>query len=203
MAKKQSNNHKNLQEQIRKLKNEIEELKTEREEAKKSVVFFMHEADVAQKELEKMKQVIAQEPFKEEEELAKKEKEQESVELLKISLEQTSLVNKQWQEKYDDLYSVHMSFEDQRVELEIAKTREINLRSMNKILRNEVRKMSKVQEEALNIDYLRNVVINFLEKKSARLQLVPVLSTLLQCTYEDQTKLHQLVQNNSITTYHY
>ncbi|CEG75261.1 hypothetical protein RMATCC62417_10334 [Rhizopus microsporus] len=66
------------------------------------------------------------------------------------------------------------------------------------MLRNEIRRMTKAQDDALNLEYLRNVIIKFLELKTTRSQLIPVLSSLLQCTHEDQTKLHQIVQNNII-----
>ncbi|KAG1494391.1 hypothetical protein G6F47_005524 [Rhizopus delemar] len=111
-------------------------------------------------------------------------------------LDQASLSLRQWQEKYDDLYTLHMGLEIQIKEIEQAKTREIQLRSLNKVLRNEIRKMKQAQDESLNIEYLRNVIIKFLEKKTTRPQLVPILSALLQCTHEDKTKLHQIIQNS-------
>ncbi|KAG0740613.1 hypothetical protein G6F57_009392 [Rhizopus arrhizus] len=121
---------------------------------------------------------------------------QQVIHHLNHRLDQASLSSRQWQEKYDDLYTLHMGLEIQIKEIEQAKTREIQLRSLNKVLRNEIRKMKQAQDESLNIEYLRNVIIKFLEKKTTRPQLVPILSALLQCTHEDKTKLHQIVQNS-------
>lgn len=60
-------------------------------------------------------------------------------------------------------------------ELNQAKIRENHLKTINKTLRDEVRKISKVQEDLVNIEYLRNVIIKFLERKSTRVSGVPIL----------------------------
>ncbi|ORE06900.1 hypothetical protein BCV72DRAFT_274142 [Rhizopus microsporus var. microsporus] len=122
----------------------------------------------------------------------------ESISCLELKLGKAYQESKQWQEKYDDLYMIHVNIENQKKELEYIKAREIQLKAMNKMLRNEIRRMTKAQDDALNLEYLRNVIIKFLELKTTRSQLIPVLSSLLQCTHEDQTKLHQIVQNNII-----
>lgn len=36
------------------------------------------------------------------------------------------------------------------------------------MLRNEIRRMTKAQDDALNLEYLRNVIIKFLELKTTR-----------------------------------
>ncbi|KAI9249286.1 hypothetical protein BY458DRAFT_525818 [Sporodiniella umbellata] len=98
---------------------------------------------------------------------------------------------KEWQEKYDDLYSVHIGYQVQIQDIEQAKAREIRLRAINQMLRSEIRER---REEQLNLEYLKNVIIKFLEKKTTRPQLIPILSALLQCTGEDKNKLHRIVQ---------
>ncbi|KAL7749838.1 hypothetical protein RI367_004714 [Sorochytrium milnesiophthora] len=45
-----------------------------------------------------------------------------------------------------------------------------------------------------NVDYLRYVLLSFLEKRAMRKQLVPVLSTLLKCSPEETAKLKTHVQ---------
>lgn len=60
-------------------------------------------------------------------------------------------------------------------ELNQAKIRENHLKTINKTLRDEVRKISKVQEDLVNIEYLRNVIIKFLERKSTRVSAMLIL----------------------------
>ncbi|KAI8884322.1 hypothetical protein K501DRAFT_140098, partial [Backusella circina FSU 941] len=101
----------------------------------------------------------------------------------------------EWKERYDALYHERVSFGfcfDQKCEIDKAKIKENHLRTVNRSLRDELRKVTKAQENAINIAYLRNVMINFLEKKKQRAQLIPVLSTLLQCEEEDRARLCQL-----------
>lgn len=52
-----------------------------------------------------------------------------------------------------------------------AKMRENHLRTINKSLKEEIRKINKVKEEIINIEYLRNVIIKFLEKRNTRVSL--------------------------------
>lgn len=217
MARKQANNQKrNLQEQIRKLKSEIEELKIERDESKKSAMFYKQEADMAQCELKNAQEMLKKDNTWSEppplvqmeqcqaglenktfEDLALQNQAlEESRRELGTRLDQSNRYVRQWQEKYDDLYALHMGYEIQIKEIEQAKAREIQLRALNKILRTEISKIKQAQDEALNLEYLKNVVIKFLEMKTTRPQLVPILSALLHCTHEDKTKLHQIVQNN-------
>lgn len=61
--------------------------------------------------------------------------------------------------------------ENKQTELDASKMRENHLRTINKTLRDEVRKVNKVQEETVNIEYLRNVMIKFLEKRNTRVSL--------------------------------
>lgn len=53
-------------------------------------------------------------------------------------------------------------------ELNQVKIRENYLKTINKTLRDEIRKINRVEEELINIEYLRNVIIKFLERKSTR-----------------------------------
>lgn len=108
--------------------------------------------------------------------------------------------------------------ENKQTEFEALKVRENHLRTVNKTLRDEVRKVKKVQEETVNIEYLRNVMIKFLEKRQTRVkfkycvfrciydinfsflekkqaQLVPILSTLLQCSHDERVRLSKLIRN--------
>ncbi|EPB90924.1 hypothetical protein HMPREF1544_02178 [Mucor circinelloides 1006PhL] len=117
----------------------------------------------------------------------------------KVKLEETQHTLKHWQTKYDEMNAKHTCLESKRLdELNQAKIRENHLKTINKTLRDEVRKISKVQEDLVNIEYLRNVIIKFLERKSTRAQLIPILTTLLKCTREDQTRLVKLVRNRAI-----
>ncbi|KAF1796533.1 hypothetical protein V8B55DRAFT_1028052 [Mucor lusitanicus] len=117
----------------------------------------------------------------------------------KVKLEETELSLKHWQTKYDEMNAKHMGLvSKQSDELNQAKIRENHLKTINKTLRDEVRKINKVQEDLVNIEYLRNVIIKFLERKSTRAQLIPILTTLLKCTREDQTRLVKLVRNRAI-----
>ncbi|KAI7901273.1 uncharacterized protein BX663DRAFT_515474 [Cokeromyces recurvatus] len=85
--------------------------------------------------------------------------------------------------------------------LEQAKDRENNLKTINKMLREEIRKLNKTRvDTTINVEYLRNVIIKFLERQNTRAQLVPILSTLLKCSTEDQTRLSRLVRNK-LTSY--
>ncbi|KAL0078220.1 hypothetical protein F4703DRAFT_1225069 [Phycomyces blakesleeanus] len=45
------------------------------------------------------------------------------------------------------------------------------------------------KEEEVNLEYLRNVIIKFLEKKSTRAQLIPVLAMMLKFTPEEIGRL--------------
>ncbi|KAK4517091.1 Bifunctional purine biosynthesis protein PurH [Mucor velutinosus] len=117
----------------------------------------------------------------------------------KVKLEETELTLKHWQTKYDEMNAEHTGLvSKQSDELNQAKIRENYLKTINKTLRDEVRKISKVQEDLVNIEYLRNVIIKFLERKCTRAQLIPILTTLLKCTREDQTRLVELVRNRAI-----
>lgn len=46
------------------------------------------------------------------------------------------------------------------------------------------------EEEEINMEYLRNVIIKFLESKSTRTQLIPVLTMMLKFTPEEVRRLH-------------
>ncbi|CAO3702583.1 unnamed protein product [Rhizopus stolonifer] len=156
MARKQANNQKrNLQEQIRKLKSEIEGLKIERDESKKSAMVFKQEAEMAQCELKNAQEMLKKdntwsEPLppslvqmeqcqaglenKTLEDLALQNQAlEENRRELSTRLDQSNRYIRQWQEKYDDLYAVHMGYEIQIKEIEQAKAREIQLRALNKV----------------------------------------------------------------------
>jgi hypothetical protein len=60
--------------------------------------------------------------------------------------------------------------ENKQVEIDAAKMRENHLRTVNKTLRDEIRKLNKVEEDIINIEYLRNVIIKFLEKRNTRVR---------------------------------
>jgi hypothetical protein len=60
--------------------------------------------------------------------------------------------------------------ENKQVEIDAAKMRENHLRTVNKTLRDEIRKLNKVEEDIVNIEYLRNVIIKFLEKRNTRVR---------------------------------
>ncbi|KAL9551265.1 hypothetical protein MBANPS3_004351 [Mucor bainieri] len=117
----------------------------------------------------------------------------------KVKLEETELTLRHWQTNvinFSHQQTCHVS--KQSDELNQAKIRENHLKTINKTLRDEVRKINRVQEDLVNIEYLRNVIIKFLERKSTRAQLIPILTTLLKCTREDQTRLVKLVRNRAI-----
>jgi hypothetical protein len=46
------------------------------------------------------------------------------------------------------------------------------------------------EEEEINMEYLRNVVFKFLESKSTRSQLIPVLTMMLKFTPEEVRRLY-------------
>lgn len=48
------------------------------------------------------------------------------------------------------------------------------------------------EEEEINLEYLRNVIIKFLESKSTRAQLIPVLSMMLKFTPEETKRLNHV-----------
>ncbi|KAI9013761.1 hypothetical protein CLU79DRAFT_722006 [Phycomyces nitens] len=103
--------------------------------------------------------------------------------------------------QYEDklkLLTLRQAREDEHNEmLDQSKVREQHLRTINKTLRDEIRKISRNRREVVNVEYLRNVILTFLEKKQTRHQLVPVLSTLLQCSNVDQAHLYSLVRNKA------
>lgn len=48
------------------------------------------------------------------------------------------------------------------------------------------------EEEEVNLEYLRNVIIKFLESKSTRAQLIPVLTMMLKFTPEEIKRLNHV-----------
>lgn len=60
--------------------------------------------------------------------------------------------------------------ENKQIEIDAAKMREHHLRTVNKTLRDEIRKLNKVEDDIINIEYLRNVIIKFLEKRNTRVK---------------------------------
>ncbi|KAG2216901.1 hypothetical protein INT45_010929 [Circinella minor] len=117
---------------------------------------------------------------------------------LKDQMEQQSDELKDSREKYIKLEEKligYRTLENQKDALEQAKIRENHLKTINKTLRDEIRKTSSRNDMEVNMEYLKNVIIKFLEKKQTRAQLIPVLSTLLQCSREEQLRLNKLVRN--------
>lgn len=134
----------------------------------------------------------------------------------KVKLEETQYTLKHWQTKYDEMNAKHVrlcgspdhSFvinfffeqtclESKRLdELNQAKIRENHLKTINKTLRDEVRKISKVQEDLVNIEYLRNVIIKFLERKSTR-----VSAMLILCNTSSDIYLNRLYFLGPIDSY--
>lgn len=49
---------------------------------------------------------------------------------------------------------------------------------------------SAKEEEEINLEYLRNVIIKFLEYKNTRHQLIPVLTMMLRFTPEEVKRLN-------------
>ncbi|KAI9308862.1 GRIP domain-containing protein [Cunninghamella echinulata] len=78
-------------------------------------------------------------------------------------------------------------------ELEDMKIREGHLKTLNKVTRVITAKPSNKDEEDVNMEYLRNVVLKFLESKSTRAQLVPVLTMLLKFSPEEIKRLQAKV----------
>ncbi|ORY91913.1 hypothetical protein BCR43DRAFT_497485 [Syncephalastrum racemosum] len=116
----------------------------------------------------------------------------------KTQLEQSAISAQEWHEKHDrlqEIMSKYVALEDQHKALEEAHVREGHLKAINKALREEIRKATSHEEKEINLAYLRNVVIMFFEKKQMQAQLIPVLSTLLQCSSEEQTRLSKCVRN--------
>ncbi|KAF8140191.1 hypothetical protein EV363DRAFT_1393103 [Boletus edulis] len=103
--------------------------------------------------------------------------------------------------------------DDTGKQLEESKSREAQLRSQNKILRDELRKVQNSaadsrtsissipdapspsspplakKEEEISYEYLRNVILQFLEHKEMRPNLVRVLSTILRFTPQETRRL--------------
>jgi hypothetical protein len=48
------------------------------------------------------------------------------------------------------------------------------------------------EEDEINLEYLRNVIIKFLESKSTRAQLIPVLTMMLKFTPEEIRRLNYI-----------
>ncbi|EDQ87133.1 uncharacterized protein MONBRDRAFT_33471 [Monosiga brevicollis MX1] len=62
-----------------------------------------------------------------------------------------------------------------------------------KLLKDELRRNERSETRGeLNIEYLKNVILQFLQKRDERPQLVPVLSMLLHFTPEELNELQQL-----------
>ena len=59
--------------------------------------------------------------------------------------------------------------------------------SMSSVSGNSVK-----EEEEINLEYLRNVIIKFLESKSTRAQLIPVLSMMLKFTPDEIRRLNHV-----------
>ncbi|KAI9491025.1 hypothetical protein BDB00DRAFT_834891 [Zychaea mexicana] len=117
---------------------------------------------------------------------------------LQDRLEHQSGQLKDYREKQcalEEKLSAYKQLENQQQALEQAKIRENHLKTINKTLRDEMRKVSQRNNMEINNEYLKNVIIKFLEKKQTRAQLIPVLSTLLQCSREEQSRLNKLVRN--------
>ncbi|KAG2201248.1 hypothetical protein INT47_006751 [Mucor saturninus] len=115
--------------------------------------------------------------------------------LANANLKETTAELLGWQEKHGLLFEQYTQMKNKQcTELETIKIREQHLRTANKTLREEIRRVNKVQEEIINIEYLRNVIIKFLERRNTRAQLVPILSTLLQCSHDEQTRLSKLIK---------
>ncbi|KAI9271477.1 hypothetical protein BDA99DRAFT_533966 [Phascolomyces articulosus] len=113
-------------------------------------------------------------------------------------LEQQSNELKDCRKKHADLEEKlikYKTLENQQHALEQAKIRENHLKTINKTLRDEIRKVSSRNNMEINMEYLKNVIIKFLEKKQTRAQLIPVIATLLQCSREEQLRLNKLVRN--------
>lgn len=49
---------------------------------------------------------------------------------------------------------------------------------------------SMKEDEEINLEYLRNVIIKFLESKSTRAQLIPVLTMMLKFTPDEVKRLN-------------
>lgn len=62
-------------------------------------------------------------------------------------------------------------YKKQKEDVEQTKIRENYLKTINKTLRDEMRKIKKAQDDIINIEYLRNVIIKFLERKNTQVSL--------------------------------
>ncbi|KAI9470068.1 MAG: hypothetical protein EXX96DRAFT_390356 [Benjaminiella poitrasii] len=115
--------------------------------------------------------------------------------------QQIEQISKHWHEKYNKITIQNIQLEKKQLELSSqAKARENHLKTVNKMLQDELRKLNRVQGDNINVEYLRNVIIKFLERQNTRAQLIPILSTLLKCSTEDQSRLSRLVRNK-LTSY--
>lgn len=65
---------------------------------------------------------------------------------------------------------VKSRMENKQIEIDAAKMRENHLKTIIKTLRDEIRKLHKVEDDIINIEYLRNVIIKFLEKRNTRVR---------------------------------
>ncbi|KAI8095102.1 uncharacterized protein B0P05DRAFT_524699 [Gilbertella persicaria] len=111
---------------------------------------------------------------------------------LQVKLGQLEQSVLHWQEKCEKMNRENVALNEEKTR---AKLKEHHLKTNNKTLQEEIRKLSKTEQDWVNIEYLRNVILKFLERKNTRAQLVPILSTLLRCSSEDQTRLFQLTRN--------
>ena len=121
----------------------------------------------------------------------------------------------------------HILFEDaelerQRIEEELNKTKQLLLNTTEllneselnnvrlaeqvSLLKDEIRRIERNMERTesiSNLEYLKNIIIKFFLLKSTpeRLQLIPVLVTMLRLSPDEQTKLiHVAHQTTSIDT---
>ncbi|KAI8980841.1 hypothetical protein BDB01DRAFT_188035 [Pilobolus umbonatus] len=116
-----------------------------------------------------------------------------TTEQLQSSLHQSETTSAEIKGKYECVVKQLNKQENQEIQLEQARMREGQLKIISKTLRDELRKAARPHVEPLNLEYLRNVVLKFIENKETRADMIPILCNLLQCSKEDQTRLHKSV----------
>ncbi|KAF7732850.1 hypothetical protein EC973_000126 [Apophysomyces ossiformis] len=94
------------------------------------------------------------------------------------------------QEKQQQLEAKLRTFHDQQNELDQARIRENHLKTTNKTLREELRKSQQQEDEAINTEYLKNVILKFLERKQTRIYKGTLSSVQVTINPTNQTEIN-------------
>ncbi|OBZ86265.1 hypothetical protein A0J61_05683 [Choanephora cucurbitarum] len=175
--------HVSLQSTLDQTRDEVHATRVALEEETKRANLMKKRWQNAEYQLEKAEHIIDSNKMTQEKEIRQE---------YQSKLNQSEQSQLHWKNQCEKLISQNALYEEQT---KASKAKEIHLMLVNKTLKQEIRKLNREERELVNLEYLRNVILKFLERKNTRAQLVPILSTLLQCSQEDQTRLFQLTQN--------